>query len=62
MKVCRVKVCKDFKLATSISCSIALTGAGLEEGCVSDGTSCIVKTTCALYTSKEACKGNGTDG
>ena len=59
---CRLKVCEDFLLSKSISCSTALTGAGLGTGCVSNGTNCIVKALCSSYTSEEACNGGGSNG
>ena len=54
--------CRDFKLATSAACSVALPGVGLGTECVSDGTNCILKAACSSYTSKEACYGGGSDG
>lgn len=54
-------MCSDFKLTTSVACSVALTGVGLGTGCVSNGSNCIVKSGCGTYTTREACSGGGTD-
>jgi hypothetical protein len=61
-KSCRVKVCSDFTLLTSVACSTALTGAGAGTGCVSNGVNCIAKAACSTYTAREACNEGGLDG
>lgn len=32
------------------------------DNCITDGTKCIAKTNCVLYTSQVACEISGTDG
>jgi hypothetical protein len=57
-KLCRPKICTDYKVTTSAACST--TAVGLK--CVSNGVNCIDVSKCSSYTDKEACNGDGTDG
>lgn len=43
-KACKDKTCSDTKKTKSSECTAALAG------CISDGTTCIAKATCATYT------------
>lgn len=44
--------CNDI---TNNSCNII-------NGCITDGTKCLIKSTCSSYLTKIACDNNGTDG
>ncbi|CAD8206661.1 unnamed protein product [Paramecium pentaurelia] len=53
---CRVKTCDDITGGTTLmACSIV-------NNCITDGTKCILRSTCDKYTTKIGCYSKGTDG